>query len=81
MLSSVAVMMFTACSKDNQKGKEEVENGQLTLSLKQEGDFVITEGGATSSQAPMTKASTSTDLSKFYVEVESTDGTWYKKWN
>ena len=80
MLSSVAVMMFTACSKDNQKEKE-VENGQLTLSLKQEGDFVITEGGATSSQAPMTKASASTDLSKFYVEVESTDGTWYKKWN
>ena len=80
MLSSVAVMMFTACSKDNQKGKE-VENGQLTLSLKKEGDFVITDGGVTSSQAPMTKAAASVDLSAFYVEVESTDGTWYKKWN
>ena len=80
MLSSVAVMMFTACSKDNQKEKQ-VENGQLTLSLKKEGDFVITDGGATSSQASTKAAATSVDLSAFYVEVESTDGTWYKKWN
>ncbi|MBQ8649993.1 MAG: DUF4493 domain-containing protein [Flavobacteriales bacterium] len=77
MLSSLAVVTFTACSKDNKK-EDPAQNGQMTLNLKQEGDFVITDGAATGN-APMTKAAA--DLSKFYVEVESTDGTWYKKWD